>query len=99
MAAENCWDLKKCGRQGGGAKVGELGLCPASTETRLDGTNRGSNGGRTCWFVVGTLCGGKVQGSFAAKIANCRTCEFYQLVINQERGSIAKAREVLAKLK
>lgn len=99
MAAENCWEFKKCGRQVGGAKVVELGLCPAATEKRLDGINRGSNGGRTCWFMAGTLCGGQVQGSFAAKITNCRTCEFYVLVMKQEGGAIARAGEVLAKLK
>ena len=24
------------------------------------------------------LCGGKVQGSFAMKVANCMKCDFYQ---------------------
>ncbi|MGO8782449.1 MAG: hypothetical protein ACLPRH_12610 [Syntrophobacteraceae bacterium] len=28
--------------------------------------------------MAGTLCGGKVQGSFAMKLANCMKCEFYQ---------------------
>jgi hypothetical protein len=33
----------------------------------------------------GTLCGGKVQGSFAAKVANCLAGDFFQLV-RQEEG-------------
>ena len=31
-----------------------------------------------CWEVAGTLCGGKVQGSFAQKLENCSLCEVYQ---------------------
>jgi hypothetical protein len=26
----NCWEVKKCGREPGGVKVKELGVCPAS---------------------------------------------------------------------
>ncbi|MFH1294085.1 MAG: two-CW domain-containing protein [Pseudomonadota bacterium] len=29
MAKTNCWEHKKCGRKVGGAKVQELGVCPA----------------------------------------------------------------------
>lgn len=99
MAKQNCWEFKQCGRQLGGTKVSELGLCPASTEKRLDGSNQGKNAGRTCWFVAGTLCGGKVQGTFAAKLANCMKCEFYQSVTQQEGRDLAKSGEVLARLK
>jgi hypothetical protein len=82
--ALNCWDVKKCGRQPGGAKVAELGVCPAAVEQRLNGANSGKNGGRACWAIAGTLCGGKVQGSFAAKLANCTACEFFQTVQREE---------------
>jgi hypothetical protein len=98
MAKVNCWEFKKCGRQAGGPKVSELGLCPASTETRVDGVNHGSNAGRSCWYVAGTLCGGKVQGVFATKLVNCRNCEFYQSVAQEEGRDLAKASDVLAKL-
>ena len=33
----NCWEVKKCGREPEGAKVAELGECPASTENKLHG--------------------------------------------------------------
>ncbi len=99
MGKENCWEFKKCGRQAGGSKVSELGLCPAFTEQRLDGSNHGVNAGRTCWYVAGTLCGGKVQGVFATKLANCRNCEFYELVSREEGQDLAKAKDVLAVLK
>jgi diguanylate cyclase (GGDEF)-like protein/PAS domain S-box-containing protein len=31
-----------------------------------------------CWEVAGTYCGGKVQGTFAKKLGDCRKCEVYQ---------------------
>ena len=33
----NCWQVKKCGREPGGAKVAEFGVCPAAAETALNG--------------------------------------------------------------
>ncbi len=50
----NCWEFKKCGREKGGAKTAELGVCPAYP---AHGTH--------CDHIAGTLCGGKVQGTFA----------------------------------
>ena len=81
----NCWDFKKCGRQPGGAQAAELGICPACTDRRADGLNGGRNGGRVCWVLTGTLCGGKVQGTFAQKLGNCMQCEFYQLVHTEQK--------------
>jgi len=80
----NCWDLKKCGRQPGGSKALELGVCAASTDAKADGLNGGHNGGRICWALTGTLCGGKVQGTFAEKLGNCMECEFYKLVRTEQ---------------
>lgn len=34
--------------------------------------------GAECWRVAGTMCGGKVQGTFAQKLANCMECDFYK---------------------
>ena len=80
----NCWEFKKCGRQPGGEHVHDLGICPATEEKRLDGTHEGTNAGRACWVMAGTLCKGEVQGTFARKIANCSICEFYRLVRKEE---------------
>lgn len=63
----NCWEFKKCGRQKGGAKVAEFGVCPAYPDH-----------GTHCAHIAGTLCGGKVQGSFATKLVNCMQCDFYK---------------------
>lgn len=81
---KNCWEHKRCGRERGGAKVDELGICPAASEGRLDGTHGGTNAGRACWVVAGSLCGGKVQGTFAQKFQSCSTCDFYLRVRTEE---------------
>jgi len=95
MAKQNCWEFKKCGRQPGGEKTDELGVCPASIEERVNGANSGKNGGRACWPLVGTLCGGKVQGTFAQKISNCMKCEFYQQVGQEEGANHMSAKSIL----
>ena len=61
-----CWEFKKCGRETGGARAGELGVCPAYPDH-----------GKHCARVAGTLCGGVTQGTFATKLANCLKCDFY----------------------
>ncbi len=80
----NCWEYMKCGREVNGAKTAELGVCAAASDKEMNGLNVGKNGGRICWAVAGTLCGGSVQGEFASKIANCISCEFYNRVLNEE---------------
>jgi hypothetical protein len=94
----NCWEYKKCGREPGGINAIKLGVCPASIETRVDGMNSGKNGGRVCWAVSGTLCGGKVQGTFAAKCTKCLYCDFYKLVFQEERPNYESTESVLKKL-
>lgn len=63
----NCWEFMKCGRELGGSKAHELGVCQAYP-----------NNGQQCASVAATLCGGKVQGKFAMKIFDCVKCEFYK---------------------
>ncbi|MHB1419042.1 MAG: two-CW domain-containing protein [Bacillota bacterium] len=99
MAKQNCWEFKKCGRAPGGMKVTEIGTCPASTETKVTGINSGKNGGRACWAIAGTLCGGKVQGTFASKLSNCMGCEFYQLVKKEEGTSLVVSKVILEKMR
>ncbi len=48
MKKKNCWEFKGCGRDAGGNKVKELGICPASTEQRLHKVHDGHCAGRTC---------------------------------------------------
>jgi hypothetical protein len=62
----NCWEFKKCGREKSGHNSKSLGVCPAYPDH-----------GNNCARVAGTLCGGKVQGTFAMKIPDCLQCEFF----------------------
>lgn len=90
----NCWEYKKCGRERGGARAAELGVCAAAAEVRLNGIHGGKLAGRSCWVVAGTLCGGQEQGTFAQKYHNCEKCDFYQTV-KQEEGMRFKLSFVL----
>ena len=81
---KNCWEFKRCGREPGGENASAIGVCPASTNTKLDGVHDGKNAGRTCWVIAGTMCNGEVQGIFAQKYNDCRICDFYQKVKEEE---------------
>ncbi len=85
MSHQDCWDFKGCGRQPGGAKVAELGVCPAAADATCTGMNSGKNGGRICWAITGTFCGGKVQGTHAQKQVTCMNCDFFKQV-KEESG-------------
>ena len=85
---QNCWEVKKCGRQPGGPKVQDLGVCPATVEQALHGAHGGKNAGRSCWVVVGSLCGGKIQGTYAQKLNNCWRCEFMNRVKREEETTL-----------
>ena len=96
----NCWEFKKCGREPNGNKVNELGVCPASVENKINGLHYGVNGGRCCWVIAGTFCGGKVQGVYAEKLGNCINCEFYKLVWKEEgKKNIKMSVQILDMLK
>ncbi len=94
----NCWESKQCGRQPGGERVDELGVCPAATSIALDGANGGQNGGRACWVVAGTLCRGAVQGTFARKFDDCKKCDFYGRVRGDEGPDFSLSASLLARL-
>lgn len=81
----NCWEFKACGRQPGGDRTDELGVCTVATCTMAHGINDGINGGRACWTIEGSLCGSKIQGNFSQKIGQCMSCDFYARV-RQEQG-------------
>lgn len=85
VTKQNCWESLNCGRQTGGAKVGELGVCPAASTVDYNGMNHGVNAGRLCWAVAGTYCEGEVQGSFGKKFDSCKKCSFFQMVKDEEK--------------
>lgn len=83
----NCWDLKKCGRGPGSEPT-----CPAATDVQADGINGGLNGGRVCWAIAGTLCGGRQQGTYAVKLETCLRCDFCQMVLREEQAEACDGR-------
>ena len=84
MSKLNCWEHKKCGRQPGGHKSAELGICPVTVQSDLHGAHDGKNAGRACWVIAGSLCGGKIQGTYAQKLTNCWRCDFMNAVKKEE---------------
>jgi rubrerythrin len=95
----NCWEFKMCGRQPGGIHERDFGSCPVTVEKSLDGVHNGIAAGRACWVVAGTLCKGKVQGTFAQKIMQCEACDFYLKINHEERSSFLSPAELLSKTK
>ena len=73
----NCWEERKCGH--------EL-TCPAATVKKMNRINGGTNAGRFCWVITGTLCEGKVQGTFAQKLKKCMKCDFL-IRVKKEQGA------------
>ncbi|MBD3372917.1 MAG: hypothetical protein GF403_09425 [Candidatus Coatesbacteria bacterium] len=89
MVRENCWEYMGCGREAGGDRVHEFGVCPAYNIDKYNGFNAGRNGGRYCWMVEGTLCQNTIQGNWAQKMRHCLTkCEFFKHVQAQQGGSL-----------
>lgn len=59
-----CWEHMQCKKD-----VNHDESCPAYPHF-----------GRICWAVAGTLCAGKIQGTYAQKIHDCHRCGYYRSV-------------------
>jgi CBS domain-containing protein len=94
----NCWEFMHCGREPGGVHAEGSGICPATTASSVYGLHSGINGGRVCFAITGTLCGGEPQGDLAAKSVECPQCEFYKLVAKEEGAGLQDAAAILARL-
>lgn len=81
---QNCWEIKRCGREPGGAMAETRGVCTAAIAEEADGINHGLNGGRICWAVTGTYCSGIVHGSFAENRLSCMSCEVFDRIREEE---------------
>lgn len=91
----NCWEFHRCERHPHGKKVKEFGTCPVATEAQAHGINNGINAGRACWVVSGSLCGGKVQGSYVEKLGGCLKCDFFNLVRQEQGPQFLNSREIM----
>ena len=75
----NCWEYFNC-------KSEDKNKCPAfNYGGEGKHTNSGKCGGRVCWMITGTMCGGKVQGNCEDKVDRCTKCDFFKLV-EKEQG-------------
>lgn len=92
---KNCWEVMDCGR---GPDSASGDVCPAATADPLHGVHNGTNAGRACWVVAGTLCNGAVSGTFAKKMENCLLCPFYRQVRGEE-SDLKPHQELLIRLK
>jgi len=92
---KNCWEYMNCGREPNGTKIDELGVCIVSIPSKYDGINNGEYSGRICWAKAGTLCGGKIQGSFAQKDHNCSRCDFFFKVKKEESNFILNPEDII----
>lgn len=99
MQKKNCWEVMQCGREPGGKKAQELGVCSVATDERLNGIHSGKKAGRACWVIAGTFCDGVVQGTFAQKYRDCTKCEFYRQVMKEEGSGYQGSLVLLKKLK
>ena len=81
---QNCWEFMKCGREPNEANAKKLGVCPASIDKSLNNINSGTNGGRFCWKVVGTLCYDTIKATSALNMISCELCPFFKKVRDEE---------------
>lgn len=92
MGRMNCWEFKGCGREPGGAKTTELGVCPAAANPAFYAVHGGKNGGRACWVATGGAVGGEI-------CPECNRCDFFRLVREEEGASFRPLQEILARLR
>ena len=53
----------------------EIRDCPSETREACPAWE--FNKGNLCWFISGTICRGKAQGSWGRKMKVCRSCEVF----------------------
>lgn len=95
---QNCWDYKQCGREPGGKKAEELGVCPAAIEQKINTINSGKNGGRSCWAIAGTFCNGRPNGTFTLNLSTCMKCDFFKNVKAEEGDDYKNFNDILKEL-
>jgi hypothetical protein len=99
MKGQNCWEYMKCGKGLDKSEKPGNGVCPAVKEAKLDGLHGGINAGRACWVIAGTLCNNMVQGSFIQKLDSCLECDFYLMVMSEERPDFHNPGYILRKIR
>lgn len=94
MQKLNCWEIKQCGREPGGANAATMGVCRTASDNRSNGINNGKNGGRVCWTIAGTFCGKETECKFAQEQASCMACEVFRKVKTEEGADFSMLKSV-----
>lgn len=84
LRKQNCWEAKRCGREPGGMRANEFGVCPAAAYEQADGYCGGMNGGRGCAFIVGNFGSRALPGTHRDPTKNCLACSFYRTLRVEE---------------
>ena len=80
---KNCWEYQGCGFGPQESKNSEGQVCPAAVHEHADGFLGGENGGRSCYFIIGTICGGDGAQTPEEKKNRCNACSFYRDLSNK----------------
>ena len=94
MAKLNCFEFQQCGRESSDGFFGDEDTCPTSTKQCTNGVNDGVNGGRACWAIAGSFCGGEAACTFARQVKSCLDCDFYQMVRAEEGDKFVTGSEL-----
>ncbi len=70
----NCWEFFNCGREPGGLRAEELGVCPVAIDLSKDGINEGRAAGRCCWETTDG------NNHHVSQSASCASCAFRKRV-------------------
>ena len=88
----NCWEFMKCGREVGGSKTGQSGVCPIATTLDANGLNGGTNAGRICWVIASTVSNDKAKCTDLHRERRCFQCQFrYKVLMEEGLLNVCKA--------
>jgi len=82
---KNCWEVYNCGREPGGERAEEFGICRVTVSESFSGRNNGENAGRCCWQVAGTFSS-NADCAQLANVEKCEDCGFLKRVRYEESG-------------
>ena len=97
MAEPGCREFKNCGWEPWGTKLPNWAYAPLPQRYPRT-VSMGQLRGPCLLVLAGTLCGKKVQGTFASKLANCLQCEFYRKVRDEVGAAFVQSRDFLARI-
>ncbi|OLS29395.1 MAG: hypothetical protein HeimC2_00250 [Candidatus Heimdallarchaeota archaeon LC_2] len=81
---QNCWDFMVC-KKGPDTE----NPCIAASTVKAYNFLGGINGGRACFYIVGTACTGEDKLSLNKKwIEFCSKCKFYRHIISESNGKL-----------